>query len=43
MRVTLPPGAKRLILRSPPEIKATIDVQLDGRSAGKLELAGGAA
>lgn len=40
MRVTLPPGAKRLILRSPPEIKAIIDVLVDGRSAGKLELAG---
>ncbi len=40
MRVTLPRGAKRLLLRSPPEIKATIDVLLDERPAGKLELLG---
>ena len=38
MRVTLPSGARRLVLRSPPEIKAKVDVLIEGQRAGQLHL-----
>ncbi len=40
MRVTLPSGARRLVLRSPPEIKAKVDVRIDEQRAGQLVLEG---
>ncbi len=43
MRVTLPARGGRLVMRTSPEIKAKIDVLIDGQSAGQLVLPGLAA
>ena len=40
MRVTLPPGKKRLLVRSPPEIKAKIAVKLGDRAVDPIVLEG---